>query len=208
MLKNLFQKRQKIIVMELSEYNKKRDFKKTAEPKGKIRKSGKELHFVVQKHDASRLHYDFRIEMDGVLVSWAIPKGPSSDPSIKRLAIHVEDHPMGYIDFEGTIPKGQYGGGTVMVWDTGTFFAEGSEDYEQSEKLLKKMYEDGNIKIEMNGKKLEGLYHLIHMKGKDQEWLLIKGEDKHVNKKEFDQHSVLTGRTMDEIENDTKTNAS
>ena len=134
--------------MELSEYNKKRDFKKTAEPKGKIRKSGKELHFVVQKHDASRLHYDFRIEMDGALLSWAIPKGPSSDPSVKRLAVHVEDHPMDYIDFEGTIPKGQYGGGTVMVWDTGTFFAEGSEDYEESEKLLKKMYEDGNIKIE------------------------------------------------------------
>lgn len=194
--------------MELSEYNKKRDFKKTAEPKGKIRKSGKELHFVVQKHDASRLHFDFRIEMDGVLLSWAIPKGPSSDPSVKRLAVHVEDHPMDYIDFEGTIPKGQYGGGTVMVWDTGTFFAEGSEDYEESEKLLKKMYEDGNITIEMNGKKLKGVYHLIHMRGKDQEWLLIKGEDKYINQKEFDQHSVLTGRTMDEIENDTKMNAS
>jgi bifunctional non-homologous end joining protein LigD len=190
--------------MKLSEYNKKRDFNKTAEPKGKVKKSGKELHFVVQKHDASRLHYDFRLEIGGVLVSWAVPKGPSADTSVKRLAMHVEDHPMDYIDFEGTIPQGQYGGGTVMVWDTGTFFAEGSEDYEESEKLLKKMYKEGNIKVEMNGSKLKGAYHLIHMKGKDKEWLLMKSKDKFANNKEFDQHSVLTGRTLDEIENDKK----
>lgn len=190
--------------MKLSEYNKKRDFNKTAEPQGKVKKSGKELHFVVQKHDASRLHYDFRLEIEGVLVSWAVPKGPSADISVKRLAMHVEDHPMDYIDFEGTIPQGQYGGGTVMVWDTGTFFAEGSEDYEESEKLLKKMYKEGNIKVEMNGSKLKGAYHLIHMKGKDKEWLLMKSKDKFANKKEFDQHSVLTGRTLDEIENDKK----
>lgn len=190
--------------MKLSEYNKKRDFKKTAEPKGKVKKSGKELHFVVQKHDASRLHYDFRLEIGGVLVSWAVPKGPSSDASVKRLAMHVEDHPMDYIGFEGIIPKGQYGGGTVMVWDTGTFLAEGSKDYEESEKLLKKMYKEGNIKVEMNGSKLKGAYHLIHMKGKDKEWLLMKSKDKYANKKEFDQLSVLTGRTLDEIENDKK----
>lgn len=190
--------------MKLSEYNKKRDFKKTAEPKGKVKKSGKALHFVVQKHDASRLHYDFRLEIDGVLVSWAVPKGPSADTTIKRLAMHVEDHPMDYIDFEGTIPKGQYGGGTVMVWDTGTFFAEGCEDFEESEKLLRKMYKEGNIKVELQGNKLKGSYHLIHMKGKDQEWLLMKGKDQYVTKKEFDQHSVLTGRTLDEIENDKK----
>lgn len=190
--------------MKLSEYNKKRDFKKTAEPKGKVKKIGKELHFVVQKHNASRLHYDFRLEMNGVLISWAIPKGPSADTAVKRLAVHVEDHPMDYINFEGTIPKGQYGGGTVMVWDTGTFLAEGSDDYEESEKMLNKMYKEGNIKVEMNGKKLKGSYHLVHMKGKDQEWLLIKGNDKHANKKEFDEHSVLTGRTLDEIENDKK----
>jgi len=108
--------------MKLSEYNIKRDFKKTKEPKGEVKKSGKGLLFVVQKHDASQLHYDFRLELGGVLVSWAIPKGPSSDTSVKRLAVHVEDHPLDYINFEGTIPKGQYGGGTVMVWDTGTFF--------------------------------------------------------------------------------------
>src|SRR5687768_6584026 len=126
--------------MKLSEYNRKRDFKKTAEPKGKVKKSGKELHFVVQKHDASRLHFDWRLEIDGVLVSWAVPKGPSADTSVKRLAMHVEDHPMDYIDFEGTIPKGQYGGGTVMVWDIGTYLAEGSDDVEESEKMLRKMH--------------------------------------------------------------------
>lgn len=193
--------------MKLSEYNTKRDFKKTTEPEGEVKKSVKELHFVIQKHDASQLHYDFRLEMGGVLVSWAIPKGPSSDSSVKRLAIHVEDHPIDYIHFEGIIPKGQYGGGTVMVWDTGTFFVEGNEDYRESERLLKKMHKEGNIKIEMHGKKMKGLYHLIHMKGKDKEWLLMKGEDNYASKKEFDQHSVLTGRTMDEIKNNKKQNA-
>lgn len=190
--------------MKLSEYNRKRDFKKTAEPKGKVKKSGKELHFVVQKHDASRLHFDWRLEIDGVLVSWAVPKGPSSDTTVKRLAMHVEDHPMDYIDFEGTIPKGQYGGGTVMVWDTGTFLAEGSEDVEESEKMLRKMHKDGNIKVVMNGKKLKGSYHLVKMHGKDDEWLLMKGKDKYADKKDFDQDSVLTGRTLQEIENDKK----
>ena len=188
--------------MKLSEYNKKRDFKKTAEPKGKVKKSGKALHFVVQKHDASRLHYDFRLEIDGVLVSWAVPKGPSADTSVKHLAMHVEDHPLDYIDFEGNIPKGQYGGGTVMVWDTGTYLAEGSDNVEESEKIVRKMHKEGNIKIVMNGKKLKGSYHLVHMKGKENAWLLMKGKDKYADNKEFDQHSILTGRTLDEIEND------
>ena len=190
--------------MKLSEYNKKRDFKKTAEPKGKVKKSGKELRFVVQKHDASRLHYDWRLEIDGVLVSWAVPKGPSTDSSVKRLAMQVEDHPMDYIDFEGTIPKGQYGGGTVMVWDTGTYLAEGSDDVAESEKMLRKMHDEGNIKVTMNGKKLKGAYHLVRMSGKQDEWLLLKGKDEYADKKNYDQHSVLTGRTLDEIENDKK----
>lgn len=192
--------------MKLSEYNRKRDFKKTAEPKGKVKKGGRELHFVVQKHDASRLHYDFRLEIDGVLVSWAVPKGPIADTSVKRLAMHVEDHPMDYIDFEGTIPKGQYGGGTVMVWDTGTFLAEGTDTVQESEKVLPKMLKDGNIKVVMNGKKLKGSYHIVKIKGKDDgdPWLLMKGTDEFADKKEFDQHSVLTGRTLDEIENDKK----
>lgn len=188
--------------MKLSEYNRKRDFQKTAEPKGKVKKAEKELHFVVQKHDASRLHYDFRLEIDGVLVSWAVPKGPSSDTSDKRLAMHVEDHPMDYIDFEGTIPKGQYGGGTVMVWDMGTYFAEGSEDYKESEKILKKQLKEGNIKVVLNGEKLKGSYHLVHMKGKDNAWLLMKGKDEYAGKNKFAQESVLTGRTLEEIEKD------
>ena len=190
--------------MKLTEYNRKRDFKKTKEPKGKVKSSGKELRFVVQKHDASRLHYDWRLEIDGVLVSWAVPKGPIADTSVKRLAMHVEDHPMDYIDFEGTIPKGQYGGGTVMVWDTGTYLAEGSDDVAESEKLLKKMHKDGNIKVVMQGKKLKGSYHLVRMSGKQDEWLLLKGKDEYADKKEFDQQSVLTGRTLEEIEIDKK----
>jgi bifunctional non-homologous end joining protein LigD len=193
--------------MKLEEYNRKRDFKKTAEPKGKVKKSGKELRFVIQKHDASRLHYDYRLEIDGVLVSWAVPKGPSADPTVKRLAMHVEDHPMDYIDFEGTIPKGQYGGGTVMVWDTGTFLAEGSDDPVESEKMLKKMLKEGNIKAVLNGKKVKGSYHIVKIKGKDDSgdpWLLMKGRDDYADGKEFDQTSVLTGRTLEEIENDKK----
>ncbi|MGQ3088725.1 DNA ligase D, partial [Flavobacterium sp.] len=190
--------------MKLTEYNRKRDFKKTKEPKGEVKSSGKELRFVVQKHNASRLHYDWRLEIDGVLVSWAVPKGPIADTSVKRLAMHVEDHPMDYIDFEGTIPKGQYGGGTVMVWDTGTYLAEGSDNVAESEKLLKKMHKNGNIKVVMQGKKLKGSYHLVRMGGKQDEWLLLKGKDEYADEKEFDQHSVLTGRTLEEIEIDKK----
>jgi bifunctional non-homologous end joining protein LigD len=190
--------------MKLADYNKKRDFNKTKEPKGKVKKGGKALHFVVQKHAASHLHYDFRLEIDGVLVSWAVPKGPIADPSVKRLAMHVEDHPMDYIAFEGTIPQGEYGGGTVMVWDTGTYLAEGSEDVAESEKMLRKMHEDGNIKVVLFGEKLKGSYHLVHMHGKDKEWLLMKAKDDYADKKDFDQTSVLTGRTLDEIADDKK----
>src|SRR5690606_41844726 len=114
--------------MALEKYNEKRDFTKTKEPKGIRKKSAGALRFVIQKHAASHLHYDFRLEIDGVLASWAVPKGPSADPATRRLAMHVEDHPMDYIDFEGTIPKGEYGGGTVMVWDIGTYHAEGNDE--------------------------------------------------------------------------------
>jgi bifunctional non-homologous end joining protein LigD len=190
--------------MKLAEYNKKRDFSKTKEPKGKVKKSGKALRFVIQKHDASHLHYDFRLEIGGVLVSWAVPKGPDADPTVKRLAMHVEDHPMDYIDFEGTIPKGQYGGGTVMVWDTGTYVAENAKSNSESEKLALKMLKEGNIKVVLNGKKVKGSYHLVHMKGKDREWLLMKGKDDYADGKDFDQTSVLTGRSMDEIAKDKK----
>jgi len=192
------------MAMKLSEYNKKRDFNKTKEPKGKVKKGDAALHFVVQKHAASHLHYDFRLEIGGVLVSWAIPKGPIADPSVKRLAMHVEDHPMDYIDFEGTIPQGEYGGGTVMVWDTGTYVPENAESGADSEKLMQKMHEDGNIKIVLSGKKLKGSYHLVHMHGKEKEWLLMKAKDEFADKKDFEQTSVLTGRTLDEIAADKK----
>ncbi|MFP5438924.1 MAG: DNA ligase D [Bacteroidia bacterium] len=188
--------------MKLSEYHKKRDFKKTAEPKGKIKRSGDALHFVVQKHEASHLHFDWRLEIDGVLVSWAVPKGPSADPSVKRLAMHVEDHPMDYIDFEGTIPKGQYGGGTVMVWDTGTYMAEGAESVAESKKMLTKMHKEGNIKVIMQGEKLKGSYHLVRMSDKKEEWLLMKGKDEFATKRNFNQDSVLTGRTLPQIAKD------
>ncbi|EJM99393.1 DNA ligase D [Phyllobacterium sp. YR531] len=155
----------------LETYRKKRDFKTTSEPKGrKSRKTGNS--FVIQKHDATRLHYDFRLEMDGVLKSWAVTRGPSLVPTEKRLAVHVEDHPLEYGDFEGTIPKGEYGGGTVIVWDRGTW--EPVYDPERG-------YAKGHMEFELHGEKLGGRWHLVRMHGKPREkrenWLLIKGDD-------------------------------
>jgi bifunctional non-homologous end joining protein LigD len=186
--------------MGLERYNEKRDFSKTKEPKGVLDKSAGKLRFVVQKHAASRLHYDFRLEIDGVLVSWAVPKGPSANPAEKRLAVQTEDHPMGYIDFEGTIPKGQYGGGTVMVWDIGTFHAEGNTDAKKDNSLLRKQLRQGNIKVILEGTKLKGSWHCVKMSGEEGHWLLMKGNDAHAGKKtEYDQNSVLTNRTLEEI---------
>src|SRR5436190_1035375 len=133
--------------MSLTAYKRKRDFRKTPEPAGKLKRSRKGLRYVIQKHDASRLHYDFRLEWDGVLKSWAVPKGPSLDPAVKSLAIEVEDHPLDYGGFEGTIPEGQYGGGTVMLWDEGTWVPAG-----EAGKSLKA----GKLTFELHGKKLTG----------------------------------------------------
>lgn len=186
--------------MALDKYNSKRDFKKTKEPKGVKKYSKGDLKFVVQKHAASRLHYDFRLEIDGVLVSWAVPKGPSADPSTKRLAMQTEDHPMDYLDFEGTIPKGEYGGGTVMVWDIGTYTAEDNEDPKKNDALMQKQLNDGNIKIILNGEKLKGAWHLIQMKGEGNAWLLMKHKDEHASAKlKYDVLSVLSSRDLDEI---------
>jgi bifunctional non-homologous end joining protein LigD len=177
----------------LAEYQRKRDFSKTPEPKGAPDPSGGN-RFVVQKHWATRLHYDFRLEMDGVLVSWAIPKGPTLNPADKRLAAHVEDHPVSYYDFEGTIPKGEYGGGTVMIWDWGTFELEESTPAES----LKR----GEVKFRLNGVRLRGRYALVRTRS-DKDWLLIKKKDEaadpNFNIEKFDT-SVKTGRTKEEIE--------
>ncbi len=183
--------------MALEEYKRKRDFKQTPEPAGKVER-GKGHRFVVQKHRATRLHYDFRLEMDGVLKSWAVPKGPSLDPADKRLAMQVEDHPVSYFDFEGIIPAGNYGAGTVMVWDVGTWEPEGD-----AHAMLAK----GDLKFRLDGEKLKGSFALVHIRSrrpgnKGTEWLLIKHRDAYAQEgydiDEYD-YSVLTKRTLDQI---------
>src|SRR6186713_318098 len=141
--------------MGLQEYKRKRDFKKTPEPAGKVAPA-KGNSFVIQKHAATRLHYDFRLEMEGVLRSWAVPKGPSLDPAEKRLAVHVEDHPLDYGGFEGIIPKGQYGGGTVMLWDRGTWSPVG----DPAEGMKR-----GHLKFDLSGEKLHGRWALVKTHG-------------------------------------------
>jgi bifunctional non-homologous end joining protein LigD len=186
--------------MALEQYNKKRRFNETPEPKGKVDR-GEQHRFVVQKHRASRLHYDFRLEMDGVLKSWAVPKGPSLNPSDKRLAMQVEDHPVSYFHFEGKIPEGNYGAGTVMVWDTGTWQPLGDEHA---------MLNKGDLKFQLNGEKLKGEFVLAKMRSrrpgsKGTEWLLIKKKDDAVkpgfNIDKLD-YSVLTKRSLSEIAGD------
>ncbi|HXE62293.1 MAG TPA: DNA polymerase ligase N-terminal domain-containing protein [Bryobacteraceae bacterium] len=163
--------------MPLAKYHEKRDFKITSEPRGRARKSAaKELSFVVQKHQASHLHYDFRLEWDGVLRSWAVPKGPSLDPSTKRLAMEVEDHPLEYGGFEGSIPEGEYGGGTVMVWDRGTWAPE-PETPDPGEALRK-----GELKFTLKGSKLKGSWVLVRTRGDGKpKWLLIKHRDRYAS---------------------------
>ena len=186
--------------MALDKYNEKRRFNSTPEPRGKVAR-GENHRFVVQKHRASHLHYDFRLEMDGVLKSWAIPKGPSLDPADKRLAMQVEDHPVSYFDFEGVIPPGNYGAGTVMVWDVGTW-----EPLGDAHAMLNK----GDLKFRLHGKKLNGEFVLAHMRSrrpgsKGTEWLLIKKKDEAMQPG-FDidslDYSVLTKRTLAEIGGD------
>ncbi len=188
--------------MSLDKYNSKRNFKKTKEPKGTKKSSKGALRFVVQKHAASRLHYDLRLEINGVLVSWAVPKGPSANPADKRLAIQTEDHPMDYIDFEGIIPEGEYGGGTVIVWDQGTYRPEGNEDLNKENSLMKKQLQEGAIKIILKGEKLNGAYHMVLMKGDEEarQWLLMKSKDEFADPDyEFDEKSILSGQTLDQF---------
>lgn len=184
--------------MSLKEYKKKRDFTQTKEPPAKlVPKSKKQLAFVVQKHAATHLHYDFRLESEGVLKSWVLPKGPSLDPKDKRLAIMVEDHPYEYRKFEGTIPKGNYGAGTVMIWDEGT--------YTPLEKSMPEAIKKGHIIFEMKGKKLKGVFHLVKLKQSNQ-WLFFKGSDEHASNKDVTRldKSAVTKRSMQQIGKKTK----
>jgi bifunctional non-homologous end joining protein LigD len=185
--------------MALSEYKKKRNFTDTPEPKGEVIKNHKKLEFVIQKHHASRLHYDFRLELDGVLKSWAVPKGPSLDPKVKRLAMQVEDHPYQYRTFEGTIPEGNYGAGNVIIWDKGWYELHREDDSWPAS--LQDGLKDGDLKFILHGQKLQGSFALIKTpRMGDKAWLLIKHRDKYVSEKDItDQgESVVSGREVDD----------
>jgi bifunctional non-homologous end joining protein LigD len=172
--------------MALTLYNKKRNFKETPEPAGEAKAPASKLSFVVQRHKASRLHYDFRLEMDGVLKSWAVPKGPSLNPADKRLAMMVEDHPYDYKDFTGTIPEGNYGAGIVEIWDKGMYSDFENSDKAAAEKNLKAGLKSGNLKFRLFGKKLKGEFALVKLKSKeDNSWLLIKHRDENATDEEY-----------------------
>lgn len=192
----------------LAEYRRKRDFTKTAEPAGEVEPArSSHLRFVIQKHAATRLHFDLRLELDGVMKSWAVPKGPSTDPSMKRLAMEVEDHPIEYNTFEGTIPKGEYGGGTVMLWDKGTYAPDKSTG--DDEAAAREGYARGDLKISFFGERMRGSYTLVRMKysrdassSSKPQWLFIKHRDEFASASDIvadNMTSVETGRTMDEI---------
>lgn len=186
--------------MILDKYNEKRNFNSTKEPKGEVGNLQKELIFVVQKHAASHLHYDFRLELNGVLKSWAIPKGPSMNPDDKRLAIMVEDHPYSYKDFEGTIPKGNYGAGTVIVWDKGTYTLADKLPKTTLENQLNADLQKGHLSIILNGKKLKGEFSLVRMRDSEN-WLLIKKNDSQATDSDIlkKNKSVLSNITLEDL---------
>ena len=188
----------------LVEYRKKRNFSRTPEPPGKRKpeRRRRALSFVVQKHAARRLHYDFRLELDGVMKSWAVPKGPSLAAGAKRLAVEVEDHPLEYAKFEGVIPPGEYGGGAVLVWDNGHWEPIGDP---------REGLENGKLDFELEGGKLRGRFHLVRTRSPDRKkpnWLLIKGRDAHARAEKVGEitetapESVLTSRTIEEVARD------
>lgn len=186
----------KLLNMALTLYNKKRNFEDTPEPAGKVKSSVSKLSFVVQRHKASRLHYDFRLEMNGVLKSWAVPKGPSLNPADKRLAMMVEDHPYDYKDFAGVIPEGNYGAGIVEIWDTGTYADPENSDKATAEKKLKAALKAGNLKFRLFGKKLQGEFALVKLKGKeDNSWLLIKHNDEYAVQEEYSSEADTAGNS-------------
>ncbi|MGA9755275.1 MAG: DNA polymerase ligase N-terminal domain-containing protein [Desulfobaccales bacterium] len=186
----------------LKDYLAKRDFSRTPEPAARKSRTFPEPIFVIQKHAATHLHYDFRLEVDGVLKSWAVPKGPSTDPKDKRLAVPTEDHPLEYADFEGVIPAGEYGGGTVLVWDTGPY--RNLTEKKGVAIPMGQAVAHGHIKVWLEGRKLKGGYALTRFRtGKDESWLLVKADDEAAdprgNPVATEPRSVLTGRTIEEI---------
>lgn len=191
----------------LKEYKAKRDFSKTSEPEPSTGKSANEPIFVIQQHDASHMHFDFRLEVEGVLVSWAVPKGPSTDPRQKRLAVRTEDHPLEYALFEGKIPEGEYGAGTVIVWDTGKY--ENISRKEDRHISMSEALGSGHVKVRLFGKKLGGGYALIHtrMRGVEKNWLLIKENDDHADARRkpvsTEPQSVISGKSIKEMKENT-----
>jgi bifunctional non-homologous end joining protein LigD len=187
--------------MGLGEYSSKREFTKTPEPKPDLRHDGYRLVFVVHKHAARALHYDLRLELGGVLKSWAVPRGPSLDPALKRLAVMVEDHPLDYKDFEGVIPEGNYGAGSVIIWDRGFYHHPSARDERESEKLLLDGFRKGNMKFVLEGEKLQGAFALVKT-GKDgKSWLLLKKKDRYAEKTEIlkENRSVVSRKTLEEV---------
>jgi DNA ligase D-like protein (predicted 3'-phosphoesterase) len=191
---------------DIQEYNRKRHFDVTEEPKGEVKKRKAKLPvFVIQKHDASRLHYDLRLEVEGVMASWAVPKGPSMVKGERHLAVHVEDHPINYNTFEGNIPEGEYGGGSVIVWDRGTYenIRESDEKPKAKHKTMRQSIEDGKVEFLLHGEKLRGAFVLIRTdKDKDQ-WILMKMDDEEALEdgdiREERPESVISGKTVEEV---------
>lgn len=192
----------------LAEYERKRDFSKTGEPSGRPKRKGKARRrhprFSIQKHSATSLHYDLRLEVDGVLASWAVPKGPSLDPRDKRLAMRTEDHPLDYLEWEGVIPKGEYGAGPVIVWDRGVF-QNISETRRGDQLELADAIDQGDVKIFMLGEKIKGAYALVRTSrpGEREQWLLIKKSDEGADARRrptsSQPESVLSGRTIEQV---------
>jgi DNA ligase D-like protein (predicted 3'-phosphoesterase) len=189
----------------LQEYRHKRDFRRTAEPRGsRARRAAKTPRFVIQRHDATTLHFDFRLEADGVLKSWAVPKGPSLNPRERRMAVATEDHPLEYVDFEGVIEEGQYGAGTVIVWDTGTY--RNLTERDGHEVPVDEAIDGGHVAVWLEGQKLRGGYALNRFRGENQ-WLLVKmrddAADARRNPARTQLASVLSGRTNQDLEAET-----
>jgi DNA ligase D-like protein (predicted 3'-phosphoesterase) len=188
----------------LREYRGKRDFSRTPEPAGQRKGSGDKPVFVVQQHRASTMHWDFRLEADGVLLSWAVPKGPSTDPGQKRLAVRTEDHPLEYAGFEGVIPEDEYGGGAVIVWDCGTYENHSEKDGEALS--VAEAMQKGHLSVRLAGTKISGGYSLIHARlgGSEKNWLLVKERDEHAdarrNPVSTEPESVISGLTVEEME--------